>query len=453
MSTDDNPTTGTAITAGATLAAHVRGYAEAVRLHLADLGTEVTDDLTGGLEADLTEALADAHRPAGATDDVVLDLAATFGPAAAYAAELRSAAGLPPEEHPRGTGLRGALAARGRRSRERWARRLEPVTSHPRWAALRELAEVLRPAWWLARGWLVGVVLMSLMAAVTGIFATREGFTLVPASVEQFLVMAGCALVSVQWARGRWLPERWLPRATGGATALAVLSLPFVLTATDDLTAQSFEPVASSYDAGYQDGVEQAHYASYGGVPGDDGVWVDGMQVSNLFAFDTNGDPIRDVQLYDDRGRPVRTITADGSQEAWEVPQIDGPWFFRPTVADDGHSRWNVYPLQALPENAMEWDDDGAGLEPVVGVRPEDMPWPFLKAPTTITREGAGEQPEGDPTPTPSPSESEGSDPTDPAPSEPAPSSTAPAEPTGGTPSDRRSPAEQVTVADGSAQR
>ncbi|MFP3714969.1 hypothetical protein [Puerhibacterium sp. TATVAM-FAB25] len=47
------------MTTGNLLDAHVRGYAQAVRLHLADLGPEVVEDLTDGLEADLAEALAD----------------------------------------------------------------------------------------------------------------------------------------------------------------------------------------------------------------------------------------------------------------------------------------------------------------------------------------------------------------------------------------------------------
>ena len=97
MTTDDTSTTPAP---GAMLAAHVRGYAQAVRLHVADLGPEVTEDLTGGLEADLTEALADAApvaaRAGDPHDDVVLDLTSYFGTAEAYATELRAAAGLPP---------------------------------------------------------------------------------------------------------------------------------------------------------------------------------------------------------------------------------------------------------------------------------------------------------------------------------------------------------------------
>jgi hypothetical protein len=418
--TEGSPTTtGTStVPPGAALAAHVRGYAEAVRLHLSDLGPEVTDDLTGGLEADLTEALADrlpARASSGEPDDVLLDLALAFGSAVSYAAELRAAAGLPPAGPPRRPGLGDKVAERVRRGRERWAARLEPVTSQAGWESLKDLALTLRPVWWLARGWVLGVVLTVVLSySNAGVLTTDNGWYLVPASSGQLLIMAGCALVSVQWGRGRWLLRRWQGRTTAVASVLAVLALPSVLGATGDLVLPRSMPASSSYDLGYQDGIAMAGYSDDAGEPGVDGVWVDGMQVSNLFVFDAQGDPVRDVQVFDDRGRPVRTVSESGSQTTWAVPQIDGTFYFRPALADDGHERWNVYPLQALPESAMRWDDDGDELEPVVGVRPEDMPWPFLKAPTSITREGAvgdppganGEapapSPSGDPTPGPS---------------------------------------------------
>lgn len=426
MTTDDTTTTAAP---GAMLAAHVRGYAQAVRLHLADLGPEVTEDLTGGLEADLTEALADAApatvRDEQPQDDVVLDLTASFGPAEAYAAELRRAAGLPPAgpARRRRPGLRPATAAWWSRSRARWAGRMEPLTSTPQWASLRTLGHELAPVWWVARGWLIGALLVMWFA--------RGSLSLVPTSGGHFLVMAGAALVSVQWARGRWLPRQWLPRAGLAATALGVLLVPFAVDATSSNTWGGGEYVGT-YEAGYEDAMNQVQYHSeavaYGGVPGDDGVWVDGMQVSNLFAFDAQGDPIKDVQLYDDRGRPVRTVSEAGAEQVWEVPQTEGPWYFRPATAADGRDRWNVYPLRALPETGVEWGDEG--MEPVVGVQPERMPWPFLKAPVTIepdggtpaepdvtdTDQGATDSEpdgaDGDPSPGPAPSD-DGSGPAD----------------------------------------
>ena len=122
-------------------------------------------------------------------------------------------------------------------------------------------------------------------------------------------------------------------------------------------------------------------------------------QVSNIFAYDAAGDPIRDVQLFDDRGRPVRTIDDGATWNTWSVPDVPGSWNFQPTTSSDGRTRWNVFPLSAVPADEVglgseEGDyygpeqDDASYPLPPTGVRPQDMPWPFLKAPTAIEDDG-----------------------------------------------------------------
>jgi len=66
----------------------VTAFAKAVRRELTDLGPDTLDDLTDGLEADLADKLADGE---------------PLGDPAAYAAELRAAAGV----EPRGRKRRG----------------------------------------------------------------------------------------------------------------------------------------------------------------------------------------------------------------------------------------------------------------------------------------------------------------------------------------------------------
>ncbi|GAA3618916.1 hypothetical protein GCM10022223_39650 [Kineosporia mesophila] len=58
----------------------IADYLAAVRTALADLPADEVDELTGGLEADLAESLAENGSPVE-----------VFGPPEAYAAELRSA--------------------------------------------------------------------------------------------------------------------------------------------------------------------------------------------------------------------------------------------------------------------------------------------------------------------------------------------------------------------------
>ncbi|MFE6971612.1 hypothetical protein [Isoptericola sp. NPDC057653] len=368
---------------GTVLGAHARGYAQAIRLQLADLGPEVVDELTDGLEADLAEAFSDAAAPlalAGSDsgDDVALDLAAHFGPAQAYAAELRAAAGLP-AALPAAAGRAGrrSFAARRALLADRWRRAWHPVTSTPQWERLRVLGRELRPAWWVARGWVVGALLVAWFT-----WSTDGSPSLVPGNFGELMIMAGSALVSVQWARGRWLPGRWQHRLTVAASVVAVLAVPAVASATHDQSVFGTQDDANAAADGYSYGADTVSYGD--GYTGDDGVWVEGRQVANLFVYDAQGKPLRDVQVFDDRGRPVRTVPSGGVDQTWTVPDVPGSWYFRPATAEDGRQRWNVYPMRAVPDSEMEWSDDADAFEPPVGVQPQDMPWPFLQAPTSV---------------------------------------------------------------------
>ncbi|WP_454859907.1 hypothetical protein [Promicromonospora soli] len=387
------------ITGTGTLSAHVRGYAEAVRLHLADLGPDVADDLTDGLEADLTEAVLD---DAGASADSVgtqaFDLAARFGPPREYAAELRTAAGLPS----------AAAARRERRGpvnvigeawtvvSERWQVAWRPLTSTPGWAAAEGFLRSLAPAWWILRGWVVAQVIL--------VFFTPADIVLWPETTHGRFLVVAAIVVSIQWGRGKWVPRwAWFPRAVAVASVAAgVVAIPMVA----DVEADSRPSVAGGlgYDAGWNAGVNDAQLAltSTGGLDEADGVWVDGMQVSNIFAYDSEGDPIRDVQLFDDRGRPIRTIGSEATWSTWSVPDVAGSWSYQPALASDGRTRWNVYPLSAVPAEQVGLGDlangssgyfegEGEGTEyplPPTGVQPQEMPWPFLKAPTAIEGDG-----------------------------------------------------------------
>ena len=78
-------TTHGTMTSASDSAAQVQEYVSAVRAALSDLSLEEVEDLTAGMDADLGELLAER----GGTLEVAL------GSPQAYAAELRTAAGLP----------------------------------------------------------------------------------------------------------------------------------------------------------------------------------------------------------------------------------------------------------------------------------------------------------------------------------------------------------------------
>jgi len=73
---------------------YVSYFAAQVRGALADLSTEVVDDLTEGLEADLIDAMSEDPKAKSAEDLTLNDLIERFGKPTDYASELRGAAGL-----------------------------------------------------------------------------------------------------------------------------------------------------------------------------------------------------------------------------------------------------------------------------------------------------------------------------------------------------------------------
>lgn len=345
---------GTAGTGPATVA----DYAVEVRRHLADLPAEQVDDLTDGLEADLADALAD---PAGRPDDMPPGLTARFGTPADYARELRTAAGLPAAVAPPGRpGAGDRLRAVPGVARSRVLRATSALRDQPWWPGVRDFGLAVRPLWWLLRAWVVYQVVLQLLG---GRYVTTGGSGgWVPTDVPTWLLLGALVVVSVQWGRGLWLPRsgRWLPAATG--TAAVLLLLPATVWASQGA-------VEYRYD---QD-------VSQGASAPTDGVWVDGMQVSNLFVYDAEGDPLQDVQLYDDRGRPVRTTVDEGGWYA--LPGVDEEWSFVPAWDADGRKRWNVYPLSGAPSVDFGWDENG-GWTPQGEAR--TPPWPFAKAPEVL---------------------------------------------------------------------
>lgn len=406
---------------------HVHAYAQQVRAHLADLRPDQVEELADGLEADLAEAVVDAPGalprrttgsapavdgpdgapgggPDGAVgtdapevlDDIGLDLVAFFGPPAEYAAELRAAAGLPPAAAPDGTrglrpGVRRRVRALGASLAADWHAGWQPVTSSPQWASTAEFLRALTPAWWVLRGWVVATLVLALVAGYR--------VAVLPPDLSARVVVLLAVVVSVQWGRGRWLPTRGL-RKVGRplSVAAAVAAVPAVLVAA---SASASSPYA--WDRGYEQGrsdassglVSSVSFGS-GDSPGTAGVWVDGAQVSNLFVYDAAGEPLRDVQVFDDRGRQVRTVTEEGASGPWAVPDVEGMWYFQPALATDGRERWNVYPLRAVAEEDVEYPEGDGRPVPATGTRTRDMPWPFLQAPTAVPSSvGTGETSSG----------------------------------------------------------
>jgi len=269
----------------------VETFAAQVRKHLGDLSTEDIDELTDGLEADLAEKAA--------------DLGEDLGDPASYAEELRSAAGLP-------------LKARGTmRIGERWARFVVWMRADPIWSRMLNFVVALRPVWWVARAWAIYVVL--------GLSAMGGPLKL--------LAIIPLVVVSVQWGRGRWLPGRGMKVIKIIVSTIAAIALPFTLFGLLSSQAVTY----NSNDEYYP----------------PQGLQYDGQQLLNIFPYDSKGDPISGIQLFDQDGNPLDL--------AGKAP--DGHLFLNdnsvlvPSSAVPSQSGWNVFPLAAVPN--PRFGDDG----------------------------------------------------------------------------------------------
>lgn len=370
---------------------HVSAYAAAVRHHLRDLSPEQVEDLTDGLEADLAEALEDqAGRGAFAADrspggEALLDLDRRFGPAAEYAAELRAAAGLGTALPTGSDGARRALgwvAPAAGAVRRRWSAGAAGVRAHPSWPAVAAVARTVQPLWWLLRGWVWWVFLLGIVRTIGGVNGLEPIHRFVPRSAVTVLsllvVLALSCAVGRGAGSGRAVPRRILL----ALTVAAVVAVPTYVSQARGAVEQR---LAST--GGYPVYVETQVQVS---TPPEDGVRVDGQLVSNLFVYDAEGNPLEDVQVFDDRGRPVRTTYDDGTS-AWSLPGVEEPWTFQADADLAGRERWNVYPLHGAPASDWTYDETSGELVLDEGIEVRTPPRPFEKAPVIDRAAAAGE--------------------------------------------------------------
>jgi hypothetical protein len=340
------------------VAGGVAAYVREVRAELSDLPAEDVDDLTGGMEADLTELAAESGG----------DLTGRLGSPKVYAAELRAAAGLPDR-----------VAGRVR------SRPLAEVLTHARdsftllteqrpW--LREVVAflvTLRPAWWLIRGYLAAWAFSFFLGSMRGVWLNGR----LP------LAMALVAIVvSVQLGRG-WL-RHWAglrPLLVLGNAVAVVVALAFL---TVGVASGEASPVTYSPPSG---------------------VLLNGEQVGNIYAYDSDGRRITGVRLFDQGGRP---LNGDQGSDANGSPVAVDP-IGRPlgVVRDSsGAPLLNVYPRAlvgsdpwqiANPANPAQSDGIMPTWSPPLSIVPlvSSSPAP---APATPTSPVTGTTPATSPT-------------------------------------------------------
>jgi len=212
----------------------VEAYGTRVRAALSDLPAADRDDLLADLEDHLAEVAAEGP------------LEELLGSPAAYAAELRSSAGLPA----------GAGGGPGR-----W----QELTGQPWLRPTLDFLPELRPGWWVLRGVLVAwVASMWLAGGLPSVVALSV--LLVPASV----------------ILGRRSVADRRMRLAGVAASVAAVVVLLLFVAV----------VMVAGDTGPQPYPIVTDTSGLGGV-------------TNLYPYDKDGRPLTDVQLYDQDGNPI----------------------------------------------------------------------------------------------------------------------------------------------------
>ncbi|SNR36443.1 HAAS signaling domain-containing protein [Blastococcus mobilis] len=254
-------------------------YLAAVEHELADLPTE---DRSALLE-DLAQ-----HLDALAAEDDDRPVAVRLGPPAAYAADLRSAAGLP---------ARGGVA---RAASLGMRERLDAVLATPAGRrivpAAREVGRLLgelRPAWWVLRGYLV--VLLPCLHELDGV----SDFP-VPAPLDNHLL--GAVLVVAAVAGSVALGRRRMPRPLGllvAASGVVVLLFTFVAWDRSEVSRGTYLGAAGTSPPEHAIG-EYPLLSRYG-------------PVTDVLPYAADGTPLEGALLYDQDGRPLQV----GFQEWW----------------------------------------------------------------------------------------------------------------------------------------
>jgi hypothetical protein len=267
------------MTSSQTVPALVAAYADSVRRELQDLPAGDVEDLTEGLEADLMEQFEES----GAVP--------ALSPAA-YAAELRSSAGLPERNvsgpASKGPGLRDSFRKAGTDF-------LARVQANPVSNAVLEFLIKLRPVWWLLRAWAIFQIL-------TVPFLGTSGY--IPRGFTSWVFLLVLIVLSVRWGSSpapvKTVPRRTLKAINIVCVAFMVIMAPFII--SHALTPPNNFPL-NSYVPAYSPGLS-----------------VNGSPVEHVFVYDKDGHLLRDVRFFNESGYPLDMPLPDGLTAPDQLP-------------------------------------------------------------------------------------------------------------------------------------
>ncbi|HEU5107153.1 MAG TPA: hypothetical protein VFT95_01110, partial [Micromonosporaceae bacterium] len=252
-------------------------YTEAVRAALADMPAKARDELLEDLPEHLAEVAAEGEGP----------LEDRLGPPDRYAAELRASAGVAPRRKDSfaDTARSAAVQVRGRL--RRLDARIGPMIGY---GTASEFLRLLRPAWWVLRGYLAAmIVTYATDSSGNGVLPRVEGNEFLGLLMLAVFVVASIWLGRRTGGLGRW------PRQIVLAGSGLIVLIAFVWFLDVDRQARN----APWVDGGYVSGTPYDH-------------------ISDVFVYDQDGNLVTGVYLYDQHGQPI--VLGGG-----ECVVVDGP--------------------------------------------------------------------------------------------------------------------------------
>ncbi len=249
-------------------------YLSGVRAALADLPAEVQDDLVDDLPAHFAELL-DEHRGT---------LVERLGPPAAYAAELRAAAGLGARTgaRRRWPAINDDLADKVAAAARTADLKVGAVIGYPK---ATDFVRLLRPGWWVFRAYVVTLLFFEITLHDNPIY-----------NAVGWVVLVAVTLLSVRIGP-------ILPRLVRWARVPAVLGALLVV-----FIALAGNPGRTYYQ------------------PSSDGYSDRWSQVTDVYPYDKNGNPLSDIYLYDQNGTPMEF------GDAWRCATDDQRYGSQPYV-------------------------------------------------------------------------------------------------------------------------
>jgi len=314
-------------------------YLDRVRAALSDLPADEREELLEDLPAHLADVESELD---GALEQ-------RLGSPEEYAAELRQSAGIGPSRKRVPVGL----TARANRRIAAFSAELDDI---PLWRRFRAFAPQLLPGWWVLRGYVLALAACSIFGGldISGLTPKLNGDLLL------FIPLA----VALIWA-SVWIGQRgresnpWRRRGIYGINILTVILF---------FSLASHQP---SYGVGYSGSEYAGPLAS----------------VTDVYAYDSEGKPLRGVQLFDQYGNPI---------------VLPGGYYVRDYADGTGQAE-NVYPRG--PHGPTYRDEHGLPSPPatVAPLAPGDaIPG---DPPASVTPPaGASPSPSVRPTPSASPS-------------------------------------------------